>query len=167
MDIESSIILLIMFALCAIPIVIINKKKKLKEKLLLQTLFDLAAKSNCKITTYDKWSETVIGIDKPAHKLFFVRKTTEEVITREIILSEIQKCRFINTNRVVNGNRISQKVIDKLELVFTFYDSKKSDLILEFYNAVYDSLFLRDEIPLAEKWSEIVNSELAILASGK
>jgi hypothetical protein len=34
----------------------------------------------------------------------------------------------------------------------------KPDVILDFYNSGYDSLTLRGEIQLAEKWAEIANS---------
>ena len=167
MDLESSIILLIMILLCVIPIMIINKKKRTKERQFLQTLFDLAAKNSCKISDYDKWDQTAIGIDSMTHKLFFVRKTTETETAKEVILTEMKKCRFIDTNRVVNNGASSQKITEKLELAFTEWDHQNPELILELYNSNYDSLDLRDEIKLACKWSAIANSEIAIVAAGK
>ena len=167
MDLESSIILLIMLLLCVIPIMIINKIKRTKERQFLQMLFDLAAKSSCKISDYDKWDQTAIGIDSVAHKLFFIRKTSETETTKEVILTEMKKCRFIDTNRVVNNGTSSRKITEKLELAFTEWDHQKPEQILELYNANYDSLELRDEIKLAGKWLAIANSEIADVAAGK
>jgi hypothetical protein len=160
MELESLVIFLIMVLIIIIPVVIINRKKKLKEKKLVQVLFDMAENKNSTINEYDNWNETAIGIDKALQRIFFVRKTIENQITREIDLKEMEKCRFINTNRVINNKETSQKIIEKLELGFTFRDVKKAELILEFYNLNYDSLSLRDEINLAGKWSEIANSEI-------
>ena len=167
MDLESSFILLIMLLLCAIPILIINRKKRIKERQFLQTLFDLAEKRGCKITDYDKWDHTAIGIDKVARRLFYIRKTSDLEFAKEVVLSQIHKCRFIDTNRMVYSRGISQKITERLELVLTERDYQKPELTLEFYNSIYDSLALRDEIQLAKKWSEIVNSEISSLAGGK
>ena len=149
-----------MILFCVIPIIIINRKKKIKEKIFLQTLISLAEKSNSKITELDKWGDKAIGIDKSTHKIFFIIKTAENESGLEVDLNEMKKCRFINTNSVVTYRESSQKVIERLELAFTFIDPKKPDLILEFYNSTYDSLALRDEIRLAEKWSAIANAEI-------
>lgn len=167
MDLESSIFILVMVLACVIPIMIINKKKGKKEKQFLQTLFHLAEKSNCKIEDYDRWSDTAIGIDKEAHKIFFVRKTSENELSKEVDLSEMQKCRFVNTHRIVSMKDSNHKVIEKLELVFTLRDSRKSEINLEFYNASYDSLSLRGEIQLAEKWEKVANLEIAGLVTNK
>ncbi len=167
MDLESSIILLIMLLICIIPIMVINKKKKTKERQFLQTLFDMAEKNGSKISDYDKWDQTAIGIDRVAHKIFFVRKTSETETAKEVTLTEMKKCRVIDNNRVVNNGSSIRKITEKLELAFTEWDHQKPELILELYNAKYDSLELRDEIELAKKWTETVNSEIASLAGGK
>ncbi len=161
MNIESSILLLIMILVGAIPIVIINKKRKVKEKQFLQTLISLAEKSNSIITEQDKWGDRIIGIDKMTHKMFFIKKTAENESGIEIDLDEMKKCRFINTHSVVTFKESSQKVTERLELAFAYNDPQKPDLILEFYNSAYDSLTLRDEINLAEKWSAIANYEIS------
>ena len=167
MDSESAIFILMMVLACIIPIAIINKKKKNKERQFLQTLFDLAEKNNCKITDHDRWGNTAIGIDQKAGKLFFIRKTSDGDSSKEVDLYEVKKCRFVNTSRIVNLKESNQKVIEKLELVFTLSDPKKSEIILEFYNSIYDSLSLRGEIQLGEKWSEIVNAKISKLVTNK
>jgi len=164
MDTGSIIFLVVLVVLCAIPILIINSKKKKSEKLFLQALFNLAANSNCNISEHECWHNAEIGIDREASKLFFIRKTGTDEVASEINLSEMQKCRFVNTNRsVVNGGG-NQTVIERLELVFTSQDKNKANTILDLYNSHYDSLTLRGEIQLAEKWEEIANSMMVPLA---
>lgn len=152
---------LIIVISCILLVVIVNRKKKNKEKQFVQTLFDLAEKSNCKISEYDHWNNSLIGIDKDSHKLFFIRKTEENAIINEIDLSGIQKCKVINSSRIVNNKESVQNVIDKLELSFTWRDPKKPEMSLEFYNTNRDNLFLNGELSLIEKWSEIVNKDIA------
>jgi len=167
MDLESAIIFLIMLLIVAIPIAIVTSKKRKKDKQLLQALFNKAQKGHFKITEYDKWGHTAIGIDMMAHRIFFVRKGAENDVFREVDLADVSKCRFINTNRVVNSKEVTQTVIEKLELAFTSNDPKEAETILEFYNVKSDSLALRGEIQLAGKWSALANSGIAALPSKK
>lgn len=161
------IIFLAIVILCAIPIIIVNSKKKKKEKLFIQVLLDLAEKNNCKLTERDLWNNTQIGIDKDAGKLFFVKKTDAEEVTKVVDLSEIQKCRVINTSRTVNIKDSVQTVLERLELAFVNQDKNKPEIILGFYNSAIDSLSLRNEFQLTEKWSGIVNSTISTISHRK
>ena len=153
-----------MLLLCAIPIAILTRKTKRKKRELLQGLFDLAGKSGDKITEFDYWGNAAIGIGKSKDRLFFIKSMNELTRTETVDLGSVQKCRFINSSRVVSS---SQNIIDKLELGFTSLSAQKQEIILEFYNAVSDSLALRDEVQLAGKWSAIANAEIGRLASAK
>jgi hypothetical protein len=164
MDLESALIILIMLSLIIIPIMIINYKKKVRDRKFMQSLFDLAAKSHCKLTVHDKLEHIVIGIDHIAHKLFFIRSIEGISSEIEVDLTEVTKCRYINTNRSETDNKSSQTIIEKLELGLSFNDPKKPDLALEFYNSKYDSLSLRGEPELAFKWSDLINEELQDLS---
>ena len=152
---------LIIVVSCVLLVVIVNRKKKNKDKQFIQSLFDFAEQSNCTISEYDLWNNSLIGIDKDSHKLFFIRKEEENAIIKEIDLSEIQKCNVINSSRIVNNKESVQNVIDKLELSFTCRDPKKTEMNLEFYNTNRDNLFLNGELSLIEKWSEIINKDIA------
>lgn len=150
-----------------LPIVLLNSKKKNKEKQFIKTLFDLAEKNNCKISEHNLWNNTLIGIDKETRKLFFIRKTDNNLTTNEIDLSEIQKCRIVKSNRIVNNKDSENNVVDKLELSFAFRDTKKSETILEFYNTNRDNLTVYRELQLIEKWSELVNATIAVINQKK
>jgi len=163
----GTIIGLIILIIIVLAVVILNSNKKNKKKQFVQTLFDLAEKSNCKISDNDLWNNTLIGIDKNAHKLFFIRKTEDNSISNEIDLTGIQKCRVNNSSRVVANKESNHTVIDKLELALTSSDPKIADIILEFYNTNRDNLFLNGEQQLTEKWAAIVNENIAGIAQRK
>jgi len=164
MNSELIIYLAVVAISCAIPIIIINSKKKRKEKLFIQLLLDLAEKSNSKITQRDLWNNSQIGIDKEACRLFYIKQTNSEEVIKVVDLSEIQKCRVINTSRTVNFKDSVQTVLEKLELAFVNQDKNKSEIILGFYDSAIDSLSLRNEFILTEKWSEIVNSTITTIS---
>jgi len=151
---------LIILIICVLAVLLVNSNKKKKEKQFSQTLFDLAEKSNSKISEYDFWNNTLIGIDKDSHKLFFIRKTDGNVITNEIDLSEIQKSRIVNSARIVDNKVSSSSVTDKLELSFSYRNPKKNETLLEFYNNNTDSLTVYRELKLIEKWSGMVNESI-------
>ena len=162
MDLETTIFVLVLILSIAIPIVILNRKKTQHEKEFVKMFFDLAKKNGCTISEYDIWNNSrVIGIDPQTHKLFFIKRVTGTIETEEINLLEIQKCKVINTNRIFISKDSRHKVIDKLEVVFTYSDQKKTDKILEFYNTECDSLIIDKELHLTEKWSEIANKNIA------
>ena len=151
----------VILIIIVLAVVIVNSNKKNKKKQFVQTLSDLAEKSNCTISEYDLWNNTLIGIDNGAHKLFFIRKTAELAVSNVVDLQGIKKCRVINSSRVVTSKDSDNHVVDKIELALTFPDAKIADTILEFYNTNRDNLFLNGELPLAEKWAAIVNTNIA------
>jgi len=157
---SETIFALIVLITCILAIVLVNSNKKKKNKQFIQTLYDFAEKSNCKISEYDLWNNTLIGIDKQAHKLFFIRKYSDHTIKNEIDLVGIQKGRVINSNRIVENGGSNHTIIDKLELTFASSDFKVADTILEFYNTNRDNLVMNGELPKTEKWAAIVNENI-------
>jgi len=154
-------------AICIFVILLLISYSKKKKKQFFQKLFDLAGKSNCKISESDHWNETLIGIDKEVNKLFFIRKTGDKDVNLEIDLADIQKCRLVNSSRMVTSKESTNNVIDKLELVLTRRDLKAEDTVLEFYNTNRDNLFLNGELALSEKWAAVINKSIEANTSAR
>jgi hypothetical protein len=131
------------------------------EKQFKKKLFNFAESMNSTISELDFWKKSAIGIDKTLHKLFYIRITNSEEYKKEIDLTEIQKCRVLNASRSMNNRNGNFTAIDKLELIFTYRDKNKSEIALEFYNPIHDSLSLAGEVQLIEKWLRIVDAELS------
>ena len=161
MDIGTSIIGIILILTCIIPFVIMNINSRKREKKLLHELFTFAERNNCKISQHELWNNSLIGIDETANVIFFTKKLKDNEISQQINLTEIQKCRVVNSSRTVNNKDGNFKVVDKLELAFTFHDKNKVEIIIAFYNADYDSLTLSGELLLAEKWCKIINDKIS------
>ncbi len=156
---------------CIILFVINNRNKRKKEKQFLQPLNRLAEKDNCKISQYDIWNNSVIGIDNLTNQVFFIKNAFEDEASQTIQLNEILKCRVNEVGRTmtlasrtvgIKGNVI--KAFDKVELVFINRDKNKPELIAEFYNKETGNLNLTGELQMAEKWCKIINDKIASLS---
>lgn len=167
MDLGTLIIGIVFILICIIPfaLMIINSRKK--EKKQLNGLSDIAQKSKCKLSRYDFWHNSSIGIDDTAYMVFFTRKSKDIETSQQINLTEIKTCRVLNSTRTWSSNDGNNKVIDKLELAFSFHDNQKHEVALEFYNADYDSLTLSGELQLVEKWCGIMNDKISEISKSK
>ncbi|MCC6754323.1 MAG: hypothetical protein IT266_10120 [Saprospiraceae bacterium] len=162
MDLGTTITGIIILLICIIPFVIMYLNNQKREKKLLQELSTFAERNNCKISQHELWNNnSLIGIDETANMIFFIKKLKGNEIMQQINLTEIQKCRVINSGRTVSNKNGSHKVVDKLDLAFTFHDKNKEEIIVEFYNADYDSLTLSGELQLVEKWCKIINDRIS------
>lgn len=153
----TGIIIIFLFVL---PFILVNKNKSKEHKKFLNTLFDLAQKNKSSISMHDEWNNAAIGIDKNTHQLFFIRQNKGDKTEISIRLSEIKKCKMINSCRDVNYKGGHYKVVDRLSLEFTFRDLNKPSLTLDFYNDEYDHLTLNGEMQMTEKWLKIINEEM-------
>ncbi len=155
MDIGITITGAIFIAICTLPFVLMARNNRKKEKLHFQSLSNIAAKQNCKITAYECCEEYIIGLDETSNFLFFFKQNKENETSQHINLSEIKNCKTINTSRS-NGN---QKIIDKLELSFSFHSNNTSDIILELYNSK-NRMQLGEDLLLIERWAKKINDRL-------
>jgi len=150
--------------LFGITLYILNSRsKKKKEAQFLQPLSRLAEKDNCKISQYDIWNDSVIGIDETQNTVFAIRKKKEKETSIIVNLAEIFRCRVIEVSRTSgpkDGNAIA---FDRIDLAFINKDKSKADVVVEFFDANTDRLTLTGELQLAEKWCVLVNNKLASL----
>ena len=142
-------------------IVFLHIRNRKREKKAFSVLQNFAKEFNCHVSSYDRWDKSLIGIDSgEMNKLFFLRTISNKEYREAINLSEVMSCRLVLDERTVQYNKEKVNVIDKIDLVFSFVNTHKQDVKLEFYNADYDRLTLSGELQLAQKWSGIVKSIL-------
>ncbi|RDB02726.1 hypothetical protein [Runella aurantiaca] len=159
MDLGASIVGMIVILICIIPFVLISINNRKKGEKLRQKLFGFAENSNFTISRFDSWHHSSIGIDDQNSIVFFTRTVNDQAFLRQINLSEIQKCRVIISRKTASNSG----EIERLELAFTYHNKQKSEVILEFYNAAYDSLTLSGELQMVEKWGKIVNDKISVV----
>jgi hypothetical protein len=157
------ITILVLLFFCIFPIVFINQKRKNKMKKSLQLLQSFAEENNCKISDYESFNLIIIGIDKDAHQLFFIRTTPGNNIQQKINLPEIKKCRMEETGRTVN----TIHVIEKIDLAFSSLIPNQKEVAVNIYHADYDNLTLSGELQFAEKWAQKINDHLITINSKK
>jgi len=160
-DLTSILIAIVALSFFFVPVMydkISNKKGSRKmEKLLL----DSAGNLQLTITKHDVWHDSyAIGIDQESGRLLYLKKKPEKNQEVLIHLTEVKHCRVSKSDRNIKSGNKRLNITEKIELCFSYSNSKRPDNCLEFYNGRKgDSL--GNEVSLAEKWAEIINSSLA------
>lgn len=154
----------ILLAVCTLPFVVTTLGRKKKEKLLFKQLTELAERNGSKVSTFDIWSKTAIGMSEKEDKVFFIKQMESKRKEISISLNKIKLCQIISENRLINNQSGNYKVIDKLILYFSHVTSKESDVALEIYNAD-GNVQLGDELKMIEKWESIINERVKTLVS--
>lgn len=134
-----------------------RRNKVKREKELKETISKLAGDSTS-IDKFDRWNKKAIAINILTHKLFFISEKSDDG-NKVIDLSLIQQVNLIKTHH--NGTSESSGGIKKVDLYLVPKEKGKPNIELEFYNAEHDSLTIRDELQLAEKWSAILESTIS------
>ena len=150
-----------------VPLVLLTRGRKVKEKKFLQALTDMAGKSGNSISEHEYFNNTVIGIDKKSHFVFFIRKTNPGEASQEVDLKDVFRCRVLNTSNTVSQKTSTYTVIEKIQLVFAFKDKTRPETYLEFYNNDHDNLTVSGELQIAEKWARIINENIAKMPAKK
>jgi len=161
MDLTIIIIGVAILAAFIVPTVLISNASKNKKKRFSRLITDFAGSKSSKISEYDQWKDSCIGIDREKGKIFHVQKKNGNVQKIEIDLSEVSKCKLTGVN--MTGNLISNthKSIDEIALCFGYREAVKPETSIEFFNLNTDFTIVDQDLKLAEKWLRIVNSELA------
>lgn len=160
MDSQTIVISLLIIIICIMPFALMSINNRKKEKRMLQNLIDIAAKKNRKISLHELWNNCIIGMDTTNATVFYTRNIKDNEVSNQIDLAEVEKCRVINSSRMLSNQHGNSTIIDKLELGFIFQDKNKNEVVLEFYDATYDSLILNTELQFVEKWCKIFNNKI-------
>lgn len=150
----TGIITLLLFV---VPIIILNRGKKVKEKQLLQALTNLAQQYNCQIHQYELVGIYAIGIDEARNFVFFYKQLTDKHVEQAIDLGKYLSCSVKDTYSTAQNTGSKYKVHDKLELVLRPGDKSRQEEIVTFYNTS-DTPQLIGELQSIEKWSKLINS---------
>lgn len=152
MSLGTTIIGVGLLLLCILPIIILSYRSSSKIKKLIKALNDLAEKENSKISETDNWNRSIIGIDKNTKKLFYYKNDENNSQQYVIPLKDVLRCKLLKEQHEAGqpGNEI--KLIDKIQLEFSFTNSAKEPIVLDFYNALKENLEPNEQLRLADKW---------------
>ncbi|WP_026475251.1 hypothetical protein [Alkaliflexus imshenetskii] len=138
-----------------------DRDKKAREKKLLTSLNELAAQNNATLSVCDVWNDSAIGIDKETSTLAFVIQSEKRTVNKVVQLVDMQSCRLVSKSHLRAFKHEDIRVTDSVSIVFEHVNRSKPDEVLEFYNDDFDSLTLGEELKVAEKWTEIIKTQLA------
>lgn len=120
-----------------------------------------AKENNCRLTQFDQWGNSSIGIGEDGgNLLFFLRNIPGKEIREKVSLEELSGCRVFQNQHSENYHKENILLISRIELILTFKGRIKPDISLEFYNEEYDSLTIWAELNLARKWESILNDSI-------
>jgi hypothetical protein len=156
MDLTTALIGLAVVALTILPMVYFHLAQKKQKNAFLKGFLAQAAEQQVQVTHHDVWSHYfALGLDPQSNKLFYLKQRDGKEQKVLINLAEVDKCRVVNTKKMLNNDPI----IDRLELVFTFKNTRIPEKSLEFFNKG-EFMTLSGELQLIEKWKTIANSQL-------
>ncbi|WP_128396949.1 hypothetical protein [Botryobacter ruber] len=156
MDLVTITIGLTLLALCIVPFLYLQRRLQANKKKLIQEFNSLAQQRQLNISQYDFWEPGyAIGIDTDKKKVLYTRKKDGKEQLLVLNLSDLKQCRVNNLYRDSESGR----TIDLVELSLVFANAKIPEKVFEFYNREVNLNF-NDELLLAEKWKNIINSNL-------
>jgi hypothetical protein len=159
MELGSTLVAAVLVAVCVLPFWLISRNRKKAEKRILQALADIASQHNNKIVQQELCGDLAIGLTENDQAVVFYKEGKTTVTAEYIPLAEVQSCKVINVSRTTDNKNGNNKVTDKLELVFSFTDAKKPEVVLPFYNT-QEQLQLIGELQLIQQWAKIVTDRL-------
>lgn len=158
MDIQTIITGLVVIVCCFVPYIYMSQKGKKREQQFFQLLIDKANQLKCNVTRHEVAGNIIIGLDEDKKELFFLKRTKNYERIQHINLTEVKSVKLNNVSRMVGEKDSKQKVIDKLQLVFT-HTSVTKDKIFEFYNSD-ETLVMNGELKLIETWLKIIEEKI-------
>ncbi|MEQ8627161.1 hypothetical protein [Ekhidna sp.] len=162
MEEGTTIIGMLAIALCIMPLIIIGKSKRKKERELLASLQDIAAMYGSDISTHDFGVNFAIGMADNMQFVFFYKKWKETEIQECIPFKSIKYCKVEKTTRSVKTKTGNEEKLGKLELIFQPKDRLIEPTRFEFFNTRHFAQ-PSGEIQLAKKWESIINERLGVI----
>lgn len=160
MDLSTTIVGLVLVALILLPILYFNFKKGIAKKQMLDAFKALAREKGVEISEHEFWRDSVIGIDPVKKMVLYQRKNDAENVVQVVRLEDVSRCEQVTISSTpetaVKGE---QRVIQRLDLKFTFKAKNWPDELLTFYDAD-KVLQLDDDIVRMSTWHKAITKLL-------
>jgi L-cysteine desulfidase len=158
MDIAKTITGLVMLGIFIVPVIILSVYNKKKNKTLLTKLKDFAAEKNCEISDFDINTQFAIGISTPGKQVFFIRiqEANQDLFKSSISLTQLKNCSLQTQSRSIKSQKSTEKVMDKLEIIFQSQSRESNNLCWLLYDAEI-TILPDNEYQVGKKWVSIIN----------
>lgn len=150
MDIQNTIIGVVLALICAIPFILFYICKKKQKQTLLNTLNTVAQKHNATITTFEIFNTSIIAIDTVNNLAFYIKNNESTVVN----LKQTEHC-FLN---VKHSNK---NVIISADICFKHLSNQEGSFNV--YDEAQDPP-LNGETIFSKKWVNTFNKHIKIAA---
>lgn len=160
MDIASLLIGLFFTAAFIIPIWLITRAAKVKEKKLKALFAKRSSELHLEIAEQEVWNEKMIGLDKVNKKVFFVNTRNEEGSETLIDLSHVTGCKLNQKNESHKAPQERAKDwVTKVELQFVQEGGALIGTSIVFYDVNSDDpLQVAMHSEKAKKWKQVIEN---------
>lgn len=159
MDLGVTIVGIILILIITVPFIIVHFKRTNNKNKRIQSLKDFALQNNCQISHHEICGHYTIGIDENKKSIFFQKQIKGNIDNQHVDLSYIRNCKAVIADRKISSNGNSNRIIDKIDLIFTPVDKDKAEIKLNFYDAE-TSMQLNGELQAIEKWVNRISALL-------
>jgi hypothetical protein len=160
MDFSTTMVGLVLVALILLPILYFNFKKSIAKKQMLDAFKALAREKGIEIGQHEFWRDSVIGIDPVKKMVLYQRKNETENMVQIVRLEDVNRCEQVTISSTPDtAVKGEQRVIQRLDLRFTFKTKNWPDELLTFYDAD-KVLQLDDDIIRMSTWHKTIKNLL-------
>lgn len=157
MELGTTIVGILVLLVCIIPFAMVGYKSKLNNKKKLEELIAFAQENKANITQHELWRNSAIGLDKHEQVIFFINQENDTKVFHKILLSTIETCTVYNVNSTISNKNSNYKIIEKIDLLFTYRDKNLAKVALNIFNSKLEGLTVSGELQIAEKWHQLIN----------
>ena len=155
MDINSTLMGLLIILCCIIPAIIIQYKRNQKEKRKRSVIEQKATNLNCKIKDYDANENFSLALSDDNKILFLLLNSETENEVETILLEDFNACKINTLRSTIVKNGLSESHIQTLELELIAKTTGTKNKKLEFYDAS-KSFELHNELISIKKWNSLI-----------
>ncbi|MCF8247423.1 MAG: hypothetical protein K9J37_20450 [Saprospiraceae bacterium] len=159
MEISNSLAVIIFLACIIVPIWWLVSSGNKKKKALANKVNSLKAQYHINISDSDSWDNVMLGIDKAARKILWIREVDGNDESLVVDLGKIEQCKKVNVSRNVNVGKVSSQVLDHLGLELFAKDRAEKPVLLDFYNS-NNSYIFNFQLELQDKWQKLIGESL-------
>jgi len=157
MNTVSTLVGLLFILICILPFIFMGRKRRKREKLMLNTAENFAVENNLRVSFKELVRDFVLALDNSKKALIYCKITPLKAEKFYVNLNEIKNCKVVNISRWVEGKGASAKVTDQLFLSLVPLDKNSKEVKIEYFNADVN-VQLCGELQSIEKWAEIINN---------
>ncbi len=158
-DWGTALVGLIAIAVTLAPLAIIRLNKAKKEKLMMQSINEMAQKMGAKIHQHEFCGDFLLGFDNQKNKVFFYKQKNVPTQAQYVDLTKIKSCRMVRQYSSTKNGNGGLDAINRVVMSFAPANKISEEIHFELYNEAIN-MQLSGELQFGERWVEIISNRL-------